>query len=849
MDFALLPISKDSLEWQCSVLKLGGLTVLLNCGWTEALDPKLLTPLIPHLQELDLIVLTHADIRHLGALPYVLSKYPVSCPVVCTEPVCRLGELSCVACLEDREKYREPSEAYEVDDVLRIFMSRLTTLKYRETFRISVNGRVLAACPYPAGSHLGSAFWTLQSGSLSAVYLVDGTMRQGRYLDGLEVQRLQPICRGSAQRWDVLVTAPVPSMGLALPQGAHHKAKPSTSKAISVARTVREQCFLEETISTLRKGGTVLVPADVAGWIPEALLLFEAAWGQDRQLSSYPICWLSSVGDMVLDQVKTRLEYMGHEVLEAFESRIGHHPFVLKSIRIFQSLEELIASHPLNRPKVIFTTSQHLEGGDARELFFRLSAEPKTLLWLFGVAPAGTLARQLLEDFVLNQRIRKEYRLHQHWKSALPDEELRAFYEKIQDQVSEPAAPPDIAVAMKAEDILQVKGEDGLTSKAAKEEEGKVEVKLEGKAKEELKEKEFKENKESTAVSGGLAGLSGPKGNALWSPLGWPNSRTAAFQEQRAESDQYGQVLTAAEVRLWKAQDQGNKSSPSTTAEGRVSGIPLSSTGTEVGVKEEEKEKETAEWRESLREHFREPMQCEVRERTVKVNCKIRFLPDNTFEVTDLTNLLQLASPRHVVLLPSRGNSSTGDMLKAYFDFSKQPEQNRPPPEVHILRPKDFPLQLSLRSTKRKLQISNDMWPHISYMKSLDGVRVARLHGSADAAKPELGPLEVDLEETSPPKLPRQGALFLGMGQDALRLSALKESLLGAEWSAEVEMAFCPPSGQRPWSSRILSIGKAAIGFKSETGGGAAAALRLEGMPSEEFFLARAAVYKRCAVV
>ena len=108
--------------------------------------------------------------------------------------------------------------AKEVDDVLRIFMSRLTTLKYRaldvcnmffcspcimpllrnccswfqfstgqtsfvlscgvfpiallcsgETFRISVNGRVLAACPYPAGSHLGSAFWTLHCGSLPPV--------------------------------------------------------------------------------------------------------------------------------------------------------------------------------------------------------------------------------------------------------------------------------------------------------------------------------------------------------------------------------------------------------------------------------------------------------------------------------------------------------------------------------------------------------------------------------------------------------------------------------------------------------------------------------------------------------
>ena len=32
--------------------------------------------------------------------------------------------------------------------------------------------------------------------------------------------------------------------------------------------------------------------------------------------------------------------------------------------------------------------------------------------------------------------------------------------------------------------------------------------------------------------------------------------------------------------------------------------------------------------------------------RIVKVNCQVRFLPDNSFEAKDLTNLLQLASPR-----------------------------------------------------------------------------------------------------------------------------------------------------------------------------------------------------------
>ena len=32
------------------------------------------------------------------------------------------------------------------------------------------------------------------------------------------------------------------------------------------------QALLEGTISALRRGGTVLIPADVTGWIPEVLL-------------------------------------------------------------------------------------------------------------------------------------------------------------------------------------------------------------------------------------------------------------------------------------------------------------------------------------------------------------------------------------------------------------------------------------------------------------------------------------------------------------------------------------------------------------------------------------------------
>jgi len=877
MDFALLPISKDSLEWQCSILQLGGLTVLLNCGWSESFDPKLLSPLIPHLHELDLIVLTHADFKHLGALPYLLTKYLVSCPVVCTEPVCRLGELACVAALEDREKYREAGDAYEVDDVLRIFMSRLSTLKYRETFRIQVNGRVLAACPYPAGPSLGSAYWTLHSGSLSAVYLVDCTMRKGRYLDGLEIERMLPGCRGTAQRWDVVVTSPLSTARItdgsaqdppklrSLPgHGALQKPPDvyATSKAITIARTVREQCFLEETVATLRRGGSVLIPADVSGWIPEALLLFEAAWNQDRQLATYPLVWLSSMGDMVLDQVKTRLEYMGHEVLEAFESRPGHHPFVLKNIRIFQSLEELVAAQPLNRPKVIFATSQHLEAGDARELFFRICGESKALLWLLGVAPHGTLARTLLEDFVLGNCMRKEYRLQYHSKTPFPDEELRAYYEKMQEQTMEPPAPPEVAVAMKAEDILSVEGSQAKPEETEAKAEPKVEVKTEAKVEEKADSKpEAKAEGKQTEVKALAKEPPKASGGALWSPLGWQSSRTVAFAEPRGESDSYGQLLTATELRLWRSQDQeGTKYSgggPETP-----SALPVKEEAVKLEAELAGEEGESAEWRESLRAHFREPMRCEVRDRLVKVNCRVRYLPDNSFEARDLTNLLQLVSPRHVVLLPARAGSSgdiadtsTGDHLVAHFKRSEDPETSRLPPEIHVLRPKDQPLQLSLRSSKRKLQISNELWPQISYMKTSDGVRVARFRAAAapapgDPRTLELAPPDVDVDAS--PALPRGGALFLSMASEALRLSALKQSLLTAEWSKEdVDVSFrSPASTSSPWSQRVLCAGKgAAMGWKPKSSQGETPVLRLEGMPSEELFMARAAIYKRCAVV
>lgn len=899
-ELEIIPISRDALQWQCSILRLGGLTVLLNCGWTESFDPKLLSPLIPHLPDLDLILLTHADLKHLGAIPYILSKHNVKCPVVCTEPVKRIGELACVACLEDREKYRQAVDCFDVDDVLRVFLSRLTPLKYHERFSMISRGRSLMVCPYPAGGQLGSAYWTLYCGQQSAIYLVDYSLRRGRYLDGLELKHLLPKSEEANQRWDAVITSFPAVADLQLPRhGALQAPRQDHAgmKSLREARNVSEELFLEQTIGTLRKGGSVLIPVDAAGGVPEVLLLLEAAWAQDAQLTAnYPLVWLSSIGDMILDQLKTRLEYMSLEVLSAFEMRLGTNPFVLRNIKVFQTLEELSAAHPLSRPKVILCTSPYLEGGDSRELFMRLCTDPRTMLWLLGVPPGDTLSRRMLDDFVLRHATRKEYRLQQHLKEALPDEQLRAWYEakmrEVMDSTEQVPFFPEAADASLKHD----QAEEGAKPEAK---EGGLEAKVEAKD-DGIPEQGVKEKKAAPK----LAPKDAKRGTLLWAPIGWPGSRTLAHSDVRHEGDEYGHVLAGPELKAWRSQDQeGNKYSfEGIEAEGKAKDEAKVE---DVDAALLEVDASSAGWRESLRHHFREPMRCEVRERMVRVVCKVRFLPDCGQEPKDIYNTMRIITPKHVVVLPTHGQSVAESVIMKHFEHGL-PLEGMSAMQVHHCDSKEPSLRFPLVGVKRKIQFNPEMWQKISFMKTSDDIKVARIHSVVCPPPPktagprllELGPLENDADgvvngaggadnsadvpsalegadvATEVPgktggglaevkdRLPRQGALFIDLSADCgLSLSSVKEQLRGTEWTRG-DVEFCPPRAQSSssWSSRVLAAdGKAALGWaakRQRDGNGAngeqeggVPVLRIEGVPSEQFFRARAALYQRCALV
>ena len=57
-----------------SLLTIRGFTFLLDCGWDDSYDTALLAPLEPALPRIDAVLLSHADMAHMGALPYLVRK-------------------------------------------------------------------------------------------------------------------------------------------------------------------------------------------------------------------------------------------------------------------------------------------------------------------------------------------------------------------------------------------------------------------------------------------------------------------------------------------------------------------------------------------------------------------------------------------------------------------------------------------------------------------------------------------------------------------------------------------------------------------------------------------------------
>ena len=87
--------SQNCAAAHCYLLEIYGVKILLDCGWDSSFDVSLLEPLERLADKIDLVLISHGNLEHMGALPYALKnfKFRSNCWFRCTQPVLKFGQL------------------------------------------------------------------------------------------------------------------------------------------------------------------------------------------------------------------------------------------------------------------------------------------------------------------------------------------------------------------------------------------------------------------------------------------------------------------------------------------------------------------------------------------------------------------------------------------------------------------------------------------------------------------------------------------------------------------------------------------------------------------------------------
>ena len=163
---------------------------------------------------------------------------------------------------------------------------------------------------------------------------------------------------------------------------------PEIKRKLNPPSVGRDEGDLVETIlSTLRRGGNVLLPVDASGRVLELVLLLNQHWEKHRLGSTYNLCWVGSMVHNTIAFAKSQLEWMAKPLGAQFDTGRSH-PYSLKNMELFSTVNELENEYPglfggsLNvedddvnannaNPMCVLASGASLDCGPARDLFLK----------------------------------------------------------------------------------------------------------------------------------------------------------------------------------------------------------------------------------------------------------------------------------------------------------------------------------------------------------------------------------------------------------------------------------------------------------------------------------------------
>ena len=306
------------------LLTVDDFTFLLDCGWDEKCSEAFINELKKHVSKIDAVLITYPDVLHLGALPYAVGKLGLVCPIYCTVPVYKMGQMFMYDWY--LSKYNtEEFDRFNLDDVDNTF-DKVVQLKYNQSvplqglfvthllqFTLLIQleltfigrGLGLVITPLPAGHMLGGTVWKIvKDGEEDIIYAVDINHKKERHLNGCELENIQ--------RPSLLITDAYNAL--------HQQPR----------RRIRDNKLETVIRQTLQRSGNVLIAVDTAGRMLEIAHMLEQLWSnKESGLRAYNLVLLNNVAYNVIEFAKSQIEWMSDKLMKSFEGTRSN-PFTFR---------------------------------------------------------------------------------------------------------------------------------------------------------------------------------------------------------------------------------------------------------------------------------------------------------------------------------------------------------------------------------------------------------------------------------------------------------------------------------------------------------------------------------------
>jgi cleavage and polyadenylation specificity factor subunit 3 len=347
----------------CHLLQLKGKTILLDCGIHPAYTGSAALPFLDEIEigDIDLVLISHFHLDHIGALPYLLRHPDFKGDVYMTHPTRAIYRLI----MEDFLKVSSSSASNVTDSLFTMkdvieTISRIKCVNFHSTTLV----KGIRFRPYHAGHVLGAAMFHIEVGDTKLLYTGDYSRTEDRHLVAAEVPDVKP---------DILVVEATHG-GLVLP-----------------SRQQEERTFGQFIHRVVKRGGKCLIPQFALGRIQELLLIIEDYWETHAALHDVPIYYASDLARRSMDVYKTYVNVMNETMRAAAAVR---NPFEFKHIISATSAMHIDQSGPC----VVFASPGMLTGGLALQLFDQWSHDRRNGVMIAGYNVEGTLAYELLHS-------------------------------------------------------------------------------------------------------------------------------------------------------------------------------------------------------------------------------------------------------------------------------------------------------------------------------------------------------------------------------------------------------------------------------------------------------------------